>query len=119
MREKGSYQEKQLILGAASRAVWKGHHSDLRIRRAGRVRTGRSIDTVARGERKRIGIVATDARLNGGTVMNGMSFQQVQKHPLVDELEKQYEVETIDFKLRDHSWPISRDRSRTTFIVGT
>ncbi len=29
--------------------------------------------------------------------MSGMSFQQVQKHPLVDELEKQYEVETIDF----------------------
>jgi ABC-2 type transport system permease protein len=43
----------------------------------------RSINTVARGARKRIGIVATDARLMGGTVMQGMSMQQVEQHPLV------------------------------------
>ena len=56
----------------------------------------RSINTVARGSRKRLGIVATDARLMGGTVMSGMSMQRVEKHPLIDELAKQYDVEEVD-----------------------
>lgn len=98
VREKGSYQEKQLILGAAFKSGLE--KVTIPVFEYGvpvEYELVRSINTVARGERKRVGIVATDARLMGGTVMSGMSFQQVEKHPLVDELEKQYEVETVDF----------------------
>jgi len=98
VREKGSYQEKQLILGAAFRSGLE--KVTIPVFEYGvpvEYELVRSINTVARGERKRVGIVATDARLSGGNVMQGMNFQQVPKHPLVVELEKQYEVETIDF----------------------
>jgi len=98
VREKGSYQEKQLILGAAFKSGLE--KVTIPIFEYGvpvEYELVRSINTVARGDRKRVGIVETDARLNGGTVMQGMSFQQVQKHPLVEELEKQYEVEVVDF----------------------
>jgi ABC-2 type transport system permease protein len=98
VREKGSYQEKQLILGAAFKSGLE--KVTIPVFEYGvpvEYELVRSINTVARGERKRVGIVATDARLMGGTVMSGMSFQQVEKHPLVGELEKQYEVEAVDF----------------------
>ena len=32
----------------------------------------------------------------GGTVMQGMSMQQVSRHLLIEELAKQYEVEEVD-----------------------
>jgi succinyl-CoA synthetase beta subunit len=32
----------------------------------------------------------------GGTVMQGMSMQQVSRHLLVEELGKQYEIEEVD-----------------------
>lgn len=97
VREKGSYQQKQLILGAAFRSGLQS--LTIPVFEYGvpvEYELVRSINTVARGDRKRIGIVATEARLMGGTVMSGMSFQQVEKHPLVSELEKQYEVESVE-----------------------
>lgn len=98
VREKGSYHEKKLILGAAFKSGLQ--RVTIPIFEYGvpvEYELVRSINTVSRGERKRVGIVATDAKLMGGSVMNGMSFQQIEKHPLVDELEKQYEVEAVDF----------------------
>lgn len=98
VREKGSYQERDVILGAAFKSGLE--KVTIPVFEYGvpvEYELVRSINTVASGERKRIGIVATDARLMGGTVMSGMSFQQVEKHPLVTELEKQYEVENVDF----------------------
>lgn len=97
VREKGSYQQKQLILGAAFRSGLQS--LTIPVFEYGvpvEYELVRSINTVARGNRKRVGIVATEARLMGGTVMSGMSFQQVEKHPLVSELEKQYEVESVE-----------------------
>jgi len=97
VREKGSYQQKQLILGAAFRSGLQS--LTIPVFEYGvpvEYELVRSINTVARGDRKRIGVVATEARLMGGTVMSGMSFQQVEKHPLVSELEKQYEVESVE-----------------------
>ncbi len=55
----------------------------------------RSISTVSREKRKKLGIVRTDAQLMGGFTMVGMSPQQLPKSPLVDELEKQYDVEEV------------------------
>jgi ABC-2 type transport system permease protein len=54
----------------------------------------RSICTVARQKRKRLGVVTTDADLFGGFDM--MSGQPRPRQPLVEELEKQYDVVQVD-----------------------
>ncbi|TWU40304.1 ABC-type uncharacterized transport system [Novipirellula aureliae] len=97
VREKGSFQRKRLIMGAAFRSGLE--KVTVPIFEYGipvEYELVRSINTVAEGSRKRVGIVATDARLMGGTVMQMMSMQQVEKHPLIDELAKQYDVEEVD-----------------------
>jgi ABC-2 type transport system permease protein len=100
VREKGSAQQKQLILGAAFKAGLE--KVTVPIFEYGipvEYELVRSINTVASGKRKRIGVVATDARLMGGTVMQGMSMQQVSRHLLIEEMQKQYEVEEVDLSL--------------------
>ena len=97
VREKGTAQQKQLIMGAAFKSGLE--KVTVPIFEYGipvEYELVRSINTVASGKRKRIGVVATDARLMGGTVMQGMSMQQVNRHLLIDELAKQYEVEEVD-----------------------
>jgi ABC-2 type transport system permease protein len=97
VREKGTFQQKRLILGAALRSGLS--KVTIPIFEYGipvEYELVRSIDTVAKGDRKRVGIVATDAQLMGGFSMSGMQPRQVPKHPLVSELEKQYEVEGVD-----------------------
>ncbi len=95
--DKGSYQQKQVIMGAAFRSGLQS--LTIPIFEYGvpvQYELVRSIKTVAKGDRKRLGIVTTEARMMGGGVMAGMGFQQVEKHPLVVELEKQYEVEAVN-----------------------
>tara|TARA_R110002073_G_scaffold60209_3_gene151182 strand:- start:16116 stop:19034 length:2919 start_codon:yes stop_codon:yes gene_type:complete len=97
VREKGSFQQKELILGAAFRSGLE--KVTVPIFEYGipvEYELVRSINTVAEGTRKRIGIVSTDARLMGGMVMQGMSPSQAAKHPLIEELAKQYDVEEVD-----------------------
>src|SRR6056297_327913 len=97
VREKGAMQQKRLILGAALRSGLE--KVTIPVFEYGipvEYELVRSINTVARGQRKRLGIVATDARLMGGSVSSGMSMQQVPRHPLVDELDKQYDIESVD-----------------------
>ncbi|MFM7206715.1 MAG: Gldg family protein [Planctomycetaceae bacterium] len=54
----------------------------------------RSICTAAQQKRKRLGILTTDADLYGGFDMT--SGQQRPRQPLVEELEKQYDVVQVD-----------------------
>ncbi len=97
VREKGSFQQKQLIMGAAFRSgLEKVTVPVFEYGIPVEYELVRSINTVARGERKRIGIVATEAQLMGGMSMQGMQMQRIEKHPLVDELAKQYDVEVVD-----------------------
>ena len=57
----------------------------------------RSISTAAKGDRKKVGIVQTDAKLMGGFDMGGgMMPRQIQKQEIINELEKQYKVEEVD-----------------------
>ncbi|MCO8122732.1 Gldg family protein [Stieleria sp. TO1_6] len=99
VREQGSYQQKRLIMGAAFRAgLEKVVVPIFEYGIPVEYELVRSINTVARGERKRIGIVRTDAQLMGGTSMQGMQMSRTEKHPLVDELSKQYEVEEISLE---------------------
>ena len=60
----------------------------------------RSINTVAGETRKKIGVVKTDVNMFGGFSMAG----RMPKELIIDELEKQYEVQEVD-----PSQPISED----------
>ena len=53
----------------------------------------RSIGTVSNAERATIGILTTDAKVNGGFDMQ--SFRSLPKWRIVEELEKQYKIEEI------------------------
>ena len=54
----------------------------------------RSVCTAAQQKRKRLGVLATDADLFGGFDM--MGGQQRPRQPILDELEKQYDVVQVD-----------------------
>ncbi|KAA1262365.1 ABC-type uncharacterized transport system [Rubripirellula obstinata] len=113
VREQGAQTQKQLILGAAFKSGLE--NVTVPIFEYGipvEYELVRSIDTVASGAKKRIGVAATDARLLGGTVMSGMSMQQVPRHLLMDELSKQYEVEEVDLNS-----PVSADVYAALLVV--
>ncbi len=112
-REKGAYTQKQLILGAAFRSGLE--KVTVPIFEYGipvEYELVRSINTVASGTRKRLGIVKSDANLMGGVSMAGMQMQRIEKHRLIDELAKQYEVEEVDL-----SAPVSPDMYDALFVV--
>ena len=54
----------------------------------------RSICTVAQQERKKVGVLITDAKLFGG--FNMQNFSQTRNEMLIDELEKQYDVVQVN-----------------------
>ena len=54
----------------------------------------RSICTVSQQDRKKVGVLATDAKLYGG--MNFQTFSQTPNEMLISELEKQYEVVQVN-----------------------
>jgi ABC-2 type transport system permease protein len=56
----------------------------------------RSIVTVAGDQRKKLGVVKTDAEMMGGFSFQGMQPRQIPKQLILEELEKQYKVEEVD-----------------------
>jgi ABC-2 type transport system permease protein len=56
----------------------------------------RSIATVGRGERKKLGVVQTDAQLSGGFSFAGGQPRQIPRQLILAELEKQYQIEEVD-----------------------
>lgn len=56
----------------------------------------RSIATVAGEQRKKLGVVNTDAQMMGGFSMAGMQPRQMPRQLILDELERQYKVEEVD-----------------------
>lgn len=57
----------------------------------------RSIATVAQPQRKKLGVVQTDAQLKGGISMGpGGQFRQAEKQMILSDLERQYRVEDVD-----------------------
>jgi len=94
-RVRGAYREEQIFLGCAVTSGLekvvvpffdKGTPVEYELIR--------SICTVAQQQRKRLGLVTTDAELFGGFDM--MSGQRRPRQPIVDELEKQYDVVQVD-----------------------
>jgi ABC-2 type transport system permease protein len=98
VREKGTQKQKQFILGAAFRSGLE--KVTVPIFEYGipvEYELVRSINTVASGKRKRIGVVQSDALMMGGYVMNQTGNRvAIQRHVLVEELARQYEVEPVD-----------------------
>ncbi|MCO6456437.1 MAG: Gldg family protein [Pirellulaceae bacterium] len=56
----------------------------------------RSITTVAQKSRRKLGVVRTDAQMFGGFSFAGGRPQQIPKQAILEELEKQYDVEEVD-----------------------
>jgi ABC-2 type transport system permease protein len=56
----------------------------------------RSIATVAGEQRKKLGVVNTDAQMMGGFSFAGMQPRQIPKQLILEELERQYKVEEVD-----------------------
>jgi ABC-2 type transport system permease protein len=56
----------------------------------------RSIATVAQPQRKKLGVVQTDAQLKGGFTFAGGQPRQIEKQVILDDLERQYRVEDVD-----------------------
>jgi ABC-2 type transport system permease protein len=56
----------------------------------------RSICTVAKAERKKVGVVRTPAQLFGGFSFAGGQPRNIPKQAIIEELEKQYDVVEID-----------------------
>ncbi|MDA0657235.1 MAG: Gldg family protein [Planctomycetota bacterium] len=94
-RERGSLKEEQLFLGAAftsglEKVVVPFFDRGIPVE----YELIRSIRTAAHQDRKRLGVVKTDAELFGGFDMQ--FFQQRPKQLIVQELEKQYDVVEVD-----------------------
>ena len=97
VRERGAFRDQEVLLGAAvrsglSKVVIPFFESGVPVE----YELVRSINTVAQPKRAKLGIVTTDANFMGGFSMAGGGFSQIPKQPIVEELEKQYDVEEVD-----------------------
>ena len=94
-RVRGSYREEEVFLGCAftsglEKVVVPFFDRGTPVE----YELIRSVCTANEQTRKRLGVVTTDAELFGGFDM--MTGSQTPRQPLVDELEKQYEVVQVD-----------------------
>lgn len=92
---RGVYKEEEIILGVAVTSglekvvvpfIDRGVPVEYEL--------VRSIAVVSKQERKKIGVVSTDAKLFGG--FNMQNFSQTPAEQIVQELRKQYDVEQVD-----------------------
>lgn len=96
-RSRGTFQDEEVLLGAAfscglEKVVVPFFDYGVPVE----YELIRSIGTVAKGERKKLGVLRTDAQMNGGFSFAGGMPQQIPKQEIITELEKQYDVEEVD-----------------------
>ena len=96
-RTRGAIKDEEIILGAAftsglEKVVVPFFDYGVSVE----YELVRSIATVAESKRKKVGVLSTDAQLMGGFSFAGGMPQQVPKQAIIEELEKQYEVEEVD-----------------------
>jgi ABC-2 type transport system permease protein len=103
VRERGELRNKEIIMGAAFRCGLKkvvipifdyGISVEYELMR--------SIATVADGKAKKIGVVRTDAQVNGGGIIMGPGGrpQSAPQQELITELAKQYDIEDVELNSR-------------------
>lgn len=95
VRERGGMSDQNVLLGVAFRSglekvVVPFFGSGVPVE----YELIRSLNTVSRPARKKLGVLKTDAQMNGG--FNQGNFQPIQKQAIVNELSKQYEIVDID-----------------------
>ncbi len=95
VRERGTYSDQPVILGAAFRSglqkvVIPFFEPGVPVE----YELARSLTTVAKPVRKKLGVLKTDAQLMGG--FDQRSFQQLPQQPIVEELAKQYDVAEVN-----------------------
>jgi len=93
VRERGAISDQPVILGAAFRSglekvVVPFFEPGVPIE----YELIRSLNTVSKPVRKKLGVLKTDARVMGGA--SGM--QQIPRQPIITELEKQYDIVEVD-----------------------
>ena len=96
-RTRGAFKDEQVLLGAAfscglEKVVVPFFDYGVPVE----YELIRSIGTVAQGARKKVGVLRTDAQLFGGFTFAGGMPQQIPKQEIVEELQKQYDVEEVD-----------------------
>ncbi len=97
VRQRGAFRDQEILLGAAvrsglSKVVVPFFDSGIPVE----YELVRSINTAAQPKRAKLGVINTDANFMGGFSMAGGSFRQLPKQPIIEELEKQYDVEGVD-----------------------
>jgi ABC-2 type transport system permease protein len=95
IRERGTMSDQPIILGAAFRSglqkvVIPFFEPGIPVE----YELARSLSTVAKPARKKLGVLKTDAKMMGGVDMR--SFQQLPQQPIIEELGKQYELVDIN-----------------------
>lgn len=97
VEQRGTYRDEEVLMGAAirsglSKVVIPFFDSGIPVE----YELVRSINTVAQPKRAKLGILSTDANFMGGFSMAGGGFNRIEKQAVVQELEKQYDVEGVD-----------------------
>ncbi len=98
-RSRGALQEERIFMGVAVTCglekvvipfFWRGLPMEYEL--------VRSINTVSQQKRKRVGVVQTDVKLLGGPEfdMQTMSAHNLPRQAMIEELQKQYEVVSVD-----------------------
>lgn len=95
VRERGTYSDQPVLLSAAFRSglqkvVIPFFEPGVPVE----YELIRSLTTVAKPARKKLGVLTTDARLMGG--FDQRSMQSTQQQPIVQELSKQYEIVSVN-----------------------
>ncbi len=95
VRERGAYSDQPVLLGAAFRSglqkvVIPFFEPGVPVE----YELVRSLTTVSKPAKKKLGVLNTEAKLMGGFDMRSMSSQPQQ--PIIDELAKQYEIVSIN-----------------------
>lgn len=95
VRERGVYADRSILMGAAFRSGLEkvvipffepGVPVEYQLVQA--------MNTVSRSARKKLGILRTDAMVNGG--FSPSTMQQMPRQPLLEDLDKQYEIVDVD-----------------------
>lgn len=97
IRSRGAIREEQVILGAVfqsglQKVVVPFFENGIPVE----YELVRSVATVAKQRKLKLGVIQTDAHMMGTVTFSGGRPQQIPKQPIIVELEKQYDVETVD-----------------------
>ena len=97
VRTKGTFKAEQVILGVACRCglqkvVVPFFDRGIPVE----YELIRSISTVVREKKLKLGVVKTAVNLNGGFDMSTGRFQQIPRQAILSELDKQYDIEEVN-----------------------